>query len=97
MYVPTIDTSGLRDEEDFREALIRKQRELREFREKSKPELRTPELWNLFYQLQAEASWLEESLTRIQQSRGMSGPKKKKQETRWEKVTRRKREEDDDE
>lgn len=99
MYVPTINTSGLRDVAAFREALIRAQAVLRDFRARSKAETRTPELWNRFYQLQAEAVWLEDSLARIQSSAGSAGKRKAKGSgsvSAWERYKKQKQEEDEE-
>ena len=95
MYVPTIAMRDYQTEEELRRDLEKAEAALRDFRARSNPMTRTPELWNLFYQLQAEAALLEDEFKRWQRGRAADKPKRK--ETRWEKVTRRKREEEEDE
>ncbi len=65
MLVPTIRNYSLDTEEDFRRMLEKEKHELQELRRKSNPLIRTAELWNRFYQLQANVAWIEESLAKM--------------------------------
>ena len=93
----TIRNADLKTEADFREALIKAQNELRIFRSKSRPELRTPELWERFYQLQAQAVWLEDSLATMRRSKERQIRKKlPAKKTVWESVKRHRDEEEEE-
>lgn len=86
IWYPDIDT-----EKEAEEKLEKMRREMREFRSRSHPETRTQDLWNRYYNLQANIMWLEERLEWLQKHRGTAQQKKPLMKTI------RKRKTDDDE
>lgn len=104
MSAPTVRAINLEGEEAFREALIKIRNELRKFSAASRPEIRTPELWARYYDLDATAVWLEDSLLRMQRARYRREERAKNRATRgsirdtygWQKRGGRKRGDDED-
>ena len=89
MSVVTIWYPDLITEAEVEQKLEKIRKDMRDFRSRSRPETRTPDLWNRWYQLQANEAWLEERLEYLKKHRGAA----RKPERR----TIRKRRSDDDE
>ena len=81
-----IRNMNLSSEEDFRRALTKARSDLSDFRKRSNPAVRTPELWDRFFQFQANAVWLEDSLRTMERRRTKSESKRQSKQTvrqRW--------------
>ena len=87
MAVITIKAYGLETEDDFFRALVEANRIARQFRESHEFETMTPEEWEEWYQIQAQAVWLEDTYNKIKGARIRSESLgKKKKRTVWEAV-----------
>lgn len=89
MSVVTIWYPDLSTEAEVEQKLEKIRKEMRDFRSRSHPETRTRELWDRWYQLQANEAWLEERLEYLKKHRGIVRKPERK--------TVRKRRSDDDE
>lgn len=95
MAVVTIRANGLETENDFLMATSEAHKKVREFRETHEFETMQPEEWEEFYQIQAQAVWLEDTYTKIKEARQRrESLGKNKRRTIWERAGRGKWEEE---
>ena len=85
MNAVTIHADGIEVENDYRDALIRTRHELAAFCEQYPAETRSPEQWEEFFDRDANAVWLEDTLIKIQRARNGSRSKRRSR-TIWEKT-----------
>ena len=87
MAVVTIKATGLETEADFFQALVEANKVARQFRDEHDFETMTGEEWETWYQIQAQAVWLEDTYNKIKAARQRSeGLGRKKKRTVWETV-----------
>ena len=86
MAVVTIKATGLETEADFFQALVEANKVARQFRDEHDFETMLPEEWEEWYQIQAQAVWLEGTYNKIKAARHKSEGSRKKKRTVWEAV-----------
>lgn len=86
MAVVTIRAYGLETEDDFFRALVEANRIARQFRSSHEFETMTPEEWEEWYQIQAQAVWLEDTYNKAKDARQKRERFGKKKRTVWETV-----------